>query len=297
MDAGTYNVQKAACGTWRKTCIGATEAFIESDPWVLPLAASVQETFTAQYNAGTQYNITSAASWSSGNASIATVSTGKVTAHVAGTTTVGADDPSIAIYTSGCYGYMIECPLETGEDEQAPGDAFTIQLLDNGSDQVGVGIYPQTVAPGVRHLIEHNFVITDAGRLLFIADRLSSGELCLVRLSVSYPPDRASKENCTTSATFEVSSLSEVHIRQFAENPFGDLVLSVDIGEPNTAARRNFDIDRTSLTITPVPVEETRDTGNFPIPWSVQRKALTVFVPLRVAAEPNEAVKVRVIPN
>ncbi|MBV9760514.1 MAG: hypothetical protein JO340_08120, partial [Acidobacteriaceae bacterium] len=122
MESGTYNVQKATCGsTHCKTCLGATESFIDSDPWGLPVASSVQETFTAQYNTGNQYNITAAAAWASGNTSIATVSGGNVTAHAAGSTFVSAKDTSTPVYTSGCYAYSIECPLETGQSAQAPG--------------------------------------------------------------------------------------------------------------------------------------------------------------------------------
>ena len=124
MESGTYNVQKATCGsTYCKTCMGATEPFIDSDPWGLPVASSVQETFTAQYNTGSQFNLTSAASWTSGNTSIATVSSGKVAARAAGTTFVAANDPNTPDYTSGCYAYSIECPLETGQSGQAPGTA------------------------------------------------------------------------------------------------------------------------------------------------------------------------------
>ncbi|MBV9759731.1 MAG: hypothetical protein JO340_04115 [Acidobacteriaceae bacterium] len=124
MESGTYNVQKATCGsTYCKTCMGATEPFIDSDPWGLPVASSVQETFTAQYNTGSQFNLTSAASWTSGNTSIATVSSGKVAARAAGTTFVAANDPNTPDYTSGCYAYAIECPLETGPSAQAPGGA------------------------------------------------------------------------------------------------------------------------------------------------------------------------------
>ncbi|MBV9759730.1 MAG: hypothetical protein JO340_04110 [Acidobacteriaceae bacterium] len=107
--------------TFCRTYIGAHETFIDYDPWVLPVASSVQETFTAQYNTGSQFNLTSAASWTSGNTSIATVSAGKVAARAAGTTFVAANDPNTPDYTSGCYAYSIECPLETGEEGQAAG--------------------------------------------------------------------------------------------------------------------------------------------------------------------------------
>jgi len=121
MDAGTYNVQKATCGQYCKTCVGATEEFINADPWLVPVSGTVQETATAQYNTGGQYNRTSMGSWSTGNASIATVSAGKVTAHAAGSTYVLSKDDGVPDYSSGCYSYSIECPLYTGQEPQAPG--------------------------------------------------------------------------------------------------------------------------------------------------------------------------------
>jgi hypothetical protein len=132
MDAGTYNVQKATCGTNCKTCTGAAEAFVNADPWALPMASTRQETFTVQYNTGKQYDYTSAASWTSGNTSIATVSAGKVTARAVGADSLTAEDGDIPDYSSGCYTYVIECPLDEGEDGQAPGGVPPTLTITDG---------------------------------------------------------------------------------------------------------------------------------------------------------------------
>jgi hypothetical protein len=164
---------------------------------------------------------------------------------------------------------------------------------ENPTDQIGAAIYPQGVTPNVRHEIGHNFVITDTGRLLFLADRLSSGKLCLVRLSLSPSADQVRKDNCLTAGDFNAASLSALHIRKISENAFGDLILSADVGEPNASTRRDFDIDKISLQITPVKPIEAPEHGSLSIPWSVQRKAIMQFVPLSGEFQANGSVKVR----
>jgi hypothetical protein len=121
-EAGTYNVQKATCGKWCGTCMGATESFITSDPWAVTVSGAVQETYTAQYNTGKQFNITSASTWSSVSTTIATVSTGKITGHVAGGTRIASNDDDVPDYTSGCYTYEVDCPLDEGVDSSSPGN-------------------------------------------------------------------------------------------------------------------------------------------------------------------------------
>jgi hypothetical protein len=148
MESGTYNVQKATCGgTYCRTCTGATEAFIDNDPWGVPVSDSIQETFTVQYNTGKQYNYTSSSSWSSGNTSIVTVSSGTVVAHAVGGTNIAASEDSTPDYSSGCYSYIIECPLNEGEDGQAPGNV-TPQITSLTPGTFGVGRAGATLSIG-----------------------------------------------------------------------------------------------------------------------------------------------------
>ncbi len=162
----------------------------------------------------------------------------------------------------------------------------------NPTEQIGMTLYPKTATPQVRDDIGHNFLITGAGTFLFVADRLSSGNLCLVRLSLGNSDNPTQKDNCVTPASFGVNTLSDFHISQFAENPFGDLILSADLGQANSSIHRDFEIDKTSLVVRPV-AEETPEKGILPVPWTVQKNALVTFAPFRAQAE--EVVKARLV--
>lgn len=159
------------------------------------------------------------------------------------------------------------------------------KLTENPADQVGAPVYPVAALPGVRHNIGNNFTITDGGSLLFIADRLSSGKLCLVRLALTAVRDKPPKENCLTSDSFGVSDLSEIRIRQLSENAFGDLVLAMDLGRPASSSQKDFEVDKNTLNINSSANLEESSEKAFPIPWSIQRNALTSFVPLDVTAK------------
>ncbi len=125
---------------------------------------------------------------------------------------------------------------------------------ENPTEEIGTTIYPTAPTPGIRHEVGHNLAIIDAGKLLFLADRLSSGKLCLVRLSLTRSGGQVSKENCLTSDGFGVGDLSDIHIRQLSENAFGDLILSVDLGKPPSSIQRDFDVDKGSLDVTALKV-------------------------------------------
>jgi len=78
VDAGTYNVQKATCGTYCFTCQGAVNAFITDNPFVVGVNHTHQLTLTVQYNNGATYNHTNISTWTSSNTNVATVNTGLV---------------------------------------------------------------------------------------------------------------------------------------------------------------------------------------------------------------------------
>jgi hypothetical protein len=121
MDAGTYNVQKATCGTWCRTCQGAVDSWVYDNPFALPMRLTHQLSLTVQYHSGTQVNDTGSAGWNSSNTSVATVNNGLVTAVSAGSLSANAFDDSFPLYSSGCYNYSIDCPLYTGTGGSAPG--------------------------------------------------------------------------------------------------------------------------------------------------------------------------------
>ncbi len=165
---------------------------------------------------------------------------------------------------------------------------------ENPTDQVGTIIYPEVPTPDIRHDIGHNIVVSDAGSLLFLADRLSSGKLCVVRLSLDLGGGRAQKENCAALNGLGVRSLSDVHIREFAENAFGDLMLSVDVGAAGSSIRRDFQVDKNSLEIATVTGgQESSGERTLSIPWAVQRGALTFFVPTDIGGSGQRPVQAR----
>ena len=154
----------------------------------------------------------------------------------------------------------------------------------------------------MKHEIGDNYAVTDAGTVLFLVDRLSTGKLCLVRLSVSrLDDDQAPKENCMTSESFGVSDLAGVHIRRFSENTFGDLILSTDLGGPKSATQKDFEVDKSSLSIAALNTSpEKGGEKPFSVPWRVLRTALASFVPLdvttkSVAAYAQETMKARLL--
>src|SRR5579859_3751014 len=53
MEAGTYNVVKATCGTWCKTCQGAVNSWVTDNPFITPLSVTHQLSFTVQNHSGT----------------------------------------------------------------------------------------------------------------------------------------------------------------------------------------------------------------------------------------------------
>ncbi len=124
-------------------------------------------------------------------------------------------------------------------------------------------------------------------RVFFFIDRLSTGKRCLARLPVSrLDDDQALKENCMTSESFGVSDLSGVHIRQFSENAFGNLILSTDLGGPKSATQKDFEVDKSSLSMAALNTSpEKGGEKAFSVPWPVLRTALASFVPLDVTAK------------
>lgn len=85
MDAGTYNVKKATCGLHCVSCNGATDSWVDADPFFVPIDGSDQLTFTSQYNTGHQYDLTSFGTWTSSSTPIATVNAGLVSGKSPGT--------------------------------------------------------------------------------------------------------------------------------------------------------------------------------------------------------------------
>ena len=123
MDAGTYNIQKATCGPYCKTCQGAVNSWITDNPFATPLGTNHQLAFTVQNHSGNQVNETSNGVWSSSNANIATVNVGLVRPLSAGGFRASAGDDSYPFYATLCSSIPIgaTCPFTTGVYSDSPG--------------------------------------------------------------------------------------------------------------------------------------------------------------------------------
>ncbi len=113
MESGIYNVRKATCGSLEcANCTGIVTTSILLSPFAVTVGGTKQETFTYQYNTGTQYDVTTTSNWSSSNTSIATVSQGLTTGVSVGAISISSTYPYLEPgYTNPCaYNAMPPCP-------------------------------------------------------------------------------------------------------------------------------------------------------------------------------------------
>jgi len=97
MEAGTYNVAKATCGTGCETCDGWVEGSeIDVSPLAMSVGGTDTVTFIVPFKDGTQRDYTSSTTWSTNDTSIATVKSAGVIKGVAvGTFTAKAEGPDL----------------------------------------------------------------------------------------------------------------------------------------------------------------------------------------------------------
>ena len=126
MDAGTYNVRKATCGLHCITCNGATEFWIDANPFSVAVKKTTQLSFTSQYNTGKQYNLTSLGTWSSTNTKVVTVASGLLDCTTPGTVGTDASYLSEPLYSTGCYSELMEYSLDEGADAGDTGNCIPI---------------------------------------------------------------------------------------------------------------------------------------------------------------------------
>ena len=139
MDAGTYNVQKATCGPYCKTCQGAVDSWVAENPFATPLGTNHQLAFMIQSHSGLQNNDASTWDWNSTNTSVATVSTGLVHPVSAGSLDAFVNDADWPIYDTMCSGTPIGmvCPFETGVSGDGSGAVQTPGFLQVVSTTTG----------------------------------------------------------------------------------------------------------------------------------------------------------------
>jgi hypothetical protein len=136
VDAGIYNVQKATCTPICITCQGATTAWIDANPFAVAINGAVQETFTVQYKSGTQYNLTSSATWGTSNGTVATVEAGLLTGVNAGTANLTATTTQEQNTTvcSDDYHDLPTCPEVPVSAPNAPGNVTNNTPILTGID-------------------------------------------------------------------------------------------------------------------------------------------------------------------
>jgi hypothetical protein len=153
----------------------------------------------------------------------------------------------------------------------------------NYADDVGVTIYPRVSTPEVRHYISF-FFATDGGTFLFALDKLSSGQVCLVRMQLPASFGSAIKQRCVAPEVFGAHDFSFYNpgsdgtIENFSENASGSLMLTVETGRPRPLIQRSFAIDKISLEATELPITPQNPSAALAIPWPVAKSTLTGFV-------------------
>lgn len=140
LDSGTYNVQKATCGTNCHNCDGIVSGSVADNPFAVAVGNTHQLTFTVNYDTGEQYDVTDYSSWSSSNTSVGTVSTGNVNGVSPGSLSILANDPDDPDFFRNCTGQYLDCPVRTGKSGGSSGNAGAVPVkftLDSAVDAGG----------------------------------------------------------------------------------------------------------------------------------------------------------------
>jgi hypothetical protein len=149
IDSGTYNVRKATCGGGCYTCDGYSNWSAEVNPFAVGVSKQYTLTLSAAYDNGSRYNF--AATWTSGNTSIATVvsSTGTTTGVSHGSVNIGGpvtDLQSAPIYAANvCSGNGDPCPIGYGGGGSSTGSVLSITGVSPPNLVLGTGV-PPTIA-------------------------------------------------------------------------------------------------------------------------------------------------------
>lgn len=72
VDVGVYNVRKATCHQTCITCNGASSLTINDTPFAVAVSGTHQLSFTARWNTGANYTLTTSSSWSSNHTNLMT---------------------------------------------------------------------------------------------------------------------------------------------------------------------------------------------------------------------------------
>jgi hypothetical protein len=118
---GVYNVRKATCAYICTTCNGAVSSSFQSASFSVPYQGNTQLALTAQWNSGHVYDLSSVATWTSSNSSVATVSKGLTYGVAVGNITINGADVPEPWYYYDCGTHLLSCPQDTGVDGSGSG--------------------------------------------------------------------------------------------------------------------------------------------------------------------------------
>lgn len=154
LDAPTYNVTKATCTQYCHTCMGYVNSMILADPFAIVIGGAEQLQFYLE-NSSNNWEVDSAASWSSSNPQIATVQNGGVTGVAGGSVTITASDDGATVYGRWCQAFQWDCPWISGF---TAGSSGTVQVPTSLSLSLG----PKTTYSG-GEVVECNGTVDGPG--------------------------------------------------------------------------------------------------------------------------------------
>ena len=155
-------------------------------------------------------------------------------------------------------------------------------------EDAGTTVYPQTpVGNGLRHRIT-NFVWGNDESSLFLVDRLERVlpgkveelDVCLARVdqvTSSHPRDVRS---CLNARELGDDGITSIRPERFRRNAAGELLLSLELeGTPIESSSRDYKVDAATLKLS--SAKQVNTENYLSIPWSVQKRQLITFTPVR----------------
>jgi hypothetical protein len=126
---GTYNVRKATCSQHCKQCSGPIGSSLVDNPFGVASGGTHQQTYYLRNQGGGTYDVTGSSTWSTSQASVATVSGGLVSGVSPGSLTIGATSPFQSENVQDCTTLQTypPCPTHT----IAAGSPGTVQVCPN----------------------------------------------------------------------------------------------------------------------------------------------------------------------
>lgn len=140
VDGGIYNVRKATCAYTCINCNG-TVSFVYLGAGPIPYNGNAQASLKVTWNTGKQYDLTTVATWSTTNTSVATVSKGLAHGVKPGDVFVNGEDVSEPWAGQNCGSPPAACPYDTGVSGSGGGPVqpYISGVVPNPVDIGGTG--------------------------------------------------------------------------------------------------------------------------------------------------------------